>query len=141
MVETIVAAQVIQASHGTALGVGCSKDATIDAGIDHEARAHKARFERHVNGTSRKAPSPKGTCRFKQCEEFRMSRRVFVEFAPIMRAGDHATLKDHHRTNRHLACLGSKRSLIKCHAHKTLIFMSLCHYEPFADIHAIRCYH
>ena len=70
-----------------------------------------------------------------------MGGRVFVEFTPIMRPGDYAPLKDHHRPNGHFARLGSKRSLIKRHAHKTLIFMSLCHYEPFADIRPIRCYH
>ena len=141
MVKAIVTTHVIQTAHGAAFRVGRPEDAAIDARVNHEARTHKARLERHVDGATRKAPPPKGARCLEKSRKLRMGRRVFIDFASIVRTGDHASLIDHHSPNGNLARLSSKRGFAKRHTHKTLVFMSLCHYEPFAEILVIRCYH
>lgn len=125
MVEALVAIEVIEAPQRAALGVRRSIDAPVYARVDHKARAHKARLQRHVNRAARQAPAAQHARSFHHGRKLRMGRRILIAFAQVVGAGDNLAVVNHHGANGHLARALSGSRLLQGLLHKAFVCVAL----------------
>ena len=121
MVEALVAIEVIKAPQRTALGVRCSIDAPVYARVDHKARAHEARLQRHVNRAARQAPAAQYSRSFHHGRKLRMGRWILIAFAQVVSAGDNFAVVNHHGANGYLARARSGSRLLQGLLHKAFV--------------------
>ena len=130
MVQARIGIEVIQRAHRARLGIGRAIHATPHARVNHKPRAHAAGFERHVDRTIGKAPTPKRLSGGAQGQKLGMCRRVLVELTAIMRPRDNLARTHHHSTNRHLAHCRSGARLRQRLAHELLVDFGDRHRSP-----------
>ena len=130
MIQARVGIQVIQRTQRARLGITRAIHAAPHARVDHKARAHAAGFQRHINRTVEKAPAAKRLGSGAHGRKLGMSRRVLVEFAPIVRPRDDLTVAHHYGSDGHLAHRSSGARLRQRLAHELLVDFGDRHRSP-----------
>ena len=131
VVQACIAVETIERTQRPALGVGRAVHAAVDTRVHHQTRAHKAGFERHVDGAAAQAPTAQRRGCPRHGRELRMGRRVRIGLTAVMRTRHDLTVADHHGTDGHLALARRRLRLGQRLAHKELVIAVLLHLGPF----------
>lgn len=94
--------------HRPALGIGGPIDKPAEPGVAQRAGAHRARLQRHIKrAAKRQAIITEARASFPQRQHFRMSAGILKSDRPIMRLGEHPTVRpNEHCSDRCFARVG-----------------------------------
>ena len=103
MVQAGVGNESVERLTGTGLGVGRAVDQAVDPALDDRPRAHRARFQGHIQGTPRQPPCPQRPTGERQREAFGVRRGIVQCLFEIIRLRDNLTRPDDDRADRDFA--------------------------------------
>ncbi len=129
MIESGIVAQVKQGAYGSALGVGSTKDAAINAGVDHQASAHEAGLKRHIDAATAEAPASKLMGGIYHGAKLRMCGGVGVRLATVVCPRNDLAVANDHGPNGDLTFGRCQTRLIKRDAHVLLVSRQ-CSFPP-----------
>ena len=130
MIQARIGIQVIQRTQRARLGVARAIHAAPHARVDHKARAHAARLERHVDRAIGKAPATERPSGSAQGRELCMRRRVLIELAAIVRPRDDLAVAHYYGSDGYLAHRSGGASLRQRLAHELLVDFGDRHRSP-----------
>jgi hypothetical protein len=120
--------KVNDTSSGTGPRVCAAKNDTLNSHMHECARAHRARFLRHVKIAISQAPISYGSLRLRQREHFGMRGGVFQQFNLIIGARDNFSRPRNHDADRYLAGRVRFLRLSQCLTHESFIAWQINHH-------------
>ncbi len=121
MVQTLVLHKVAQATAHPRLRVGGGEDEPLQTRQHDGAGAHRARFQRYVEGAVEQTPVAAPRRGSSQRQNLGVGRGVGQLPRAVVVAGQWFTATDQHCTNGHLAPLGGGAGLFQSDGHPTRV--------------------
>jgi hypothetical protein len=118
MIQRGMLQKLHDAVDGTRLGVGGSIDQTLDAGVDHGAGTHGARFDCNKQLTADEAMVAEGAGGVTQGNDLGMGGGVTIGEIAIAAAANDLILEDDNGADRDLPAVGGAAGLLKGEAHE-----------------------
>ena len=117
MVQHRTVEQVEAAARGTCLGIGGPIDEVSETGVDHRARAHRARLERDDEGAVVEAPVTDLRGRVAQRQDLGVSCWIAGELALVVARREHVAITHDDRTDGHVAVFEGGARLVERELH------------------------
>ena len=118
MVEPGIGAEVVQRTARARLGVGGPEHQPAQPGGHRRAGAHRARFERDVQGGVVQSPRSGLGRGLAQGQDLGVAGRVAGGLSLVAGGRDHPIPADHDRSDRHLAGVARSPGLLECQLHR-----------------------
>ena len=106
VIEPKIVTHIVKRPHRASFGVMSCVNATINARVKHEARAHKARLKRNVHRAAKKSPALERFSRVLHCQKLSVTCRISAFLARVVRAGDDCAVMNNNRADGHLVFRG-----------------------------------
>ena len=121
MIESRIAAQVIERTARTVFVAASAKYDTSDASIDHEASTHRARFERDHHRGVLESPGTNRCSRIANSQKFRVRSGVLGLFTLVMTLSDDLAIDHNNGADRNFTLLARESRLFEREAHEVVI--------------------
>ena len=121
MVEHRTVEQMEVAVGGPGFCIRCAVDHSIESGVHHRTRAHRTRFERHVQRALVQPPGADLCRRVLNGENFGVGHRITGELALVVPRRDHSTLVDNNCADGNVVVLLCSLGLLDRELHPHIV--------------------